>query len=317
MNDGAPDAASTQAVWRPAGFWIRLLADIVDTLIVLFPATIATSIMSAVGSSRLSVFLISNLITGLLGATYYTALTGGSGQTTWGKKIFDLKVVNDDGSALGYSKALLRWCAYAVSYLTLCFGFMMAGWNPEKKALHDYIVGTRVVRKGAAGEAAAPTPWKIIGAVVAAGLVLMIALATGGVLWLQQNRGKMMEQGTATKAEGRAFGEKTSQDACVAEAVSRLAGSGIMSQALDQMFLEGCLRAAGKSAGLCDNVPEKNSIIATAMWQIQRCDKLGHSNDQACGRLMNGVQSYCLKPDEVIQSTAPAAAPLETAPNPQ
>jgi len=58
-----------------------------------------------------------------------------------------LRVVNPDGSAVSYSKALGRWAAQIVSGLACCIGYLMIAWDPEKRGLHDRMCNTRVIRK--------------------------------------------------------------------------------------------------------------------------------------------------------------------------
>ena len=65
---------------------------------------------------------------------------------TLGKMALRLRVVHADGSAIGYGKAVGRYFAEMVSGLTLGIGYLMAGFDPERRALHDRIASTRVVR---------------------------------------------------------------------------------------------------------------------------------------------------------------------------
>lgn len=47
---------------------------------------------------------------------------------------------------MSYLLAFGRYVAAALNYLTLGVGWFMAGWNDEKRGLHDYICDTRVIR---------------------------------------------------------------------------------------------------------------------------------------------------------------------------
>jgi uncharacterized RDD family membrane protein YckC len=58
-----------------------------------------------------------------------------------------LKVVTPEGDKITYLRAFGRYFAKIVSSLTLLIGFIMAAFDDEKRALHDRICDTRVVRK--------------------------------------------------------------------------------------------------------------------------------------------------------------------------
>ncbi|MCX5797162.1 MAG: RDD family protein [Elusimicrobia bacterium] len=277
--------------WHPAGFWIRFAADLIDSLVVYFPVGFVTTAAAAFGTPNATAIVLLKALTAIaVGGVYYTVLTGRSGQT-WGKKAFDIKVVNQDGTPLTYGAAFGRWCAYLPSYLTLGIGFMMAGWNEERKALHDRIIGTRVIRKGPAS--GGRSPGKAIGIIAAIAAVLFAAALAGLVHWLRSNKGKLDEQRRAIATEAAAFAGKTDQEGCVKESLSRLAGAGFMDQVRDGVFLENCLGAARPSETFCDAVPPENSIMATVAWRSQVCEKYGHPNDPACGRLLAAIQRHC------------------------
>ena len=65
---------------------------------------------------------------------------------TIGKIGLNLKIIRADGTAVTRSWALRRYFAMGLSLLTGTVGFLMAAFDPEKRALHDRICATRVVR---------------------------------------------------------------------------------------------------------------------------------------------------------------------------
>jgi uncharacterized RDD family membrane protein YckC len=67
------------------------------------------------------------------------------GQTV-GKMLLRVRVVQVDGAPISLGQSLLRFIGYFVSYLTLLLGYLLAGFRSDKRALHDLIAGTRVVR---------------------------------------------------------------------------------------------------------------------------------------------------------------------------
>jgi len=60
--------------------------------------------------------------------------------------LFKIKVVTVEGLPIGISKALNRSFATILSQLTLGIGYLMAGLRSDKRALHDLVVKTCVVR---------------------------------------------------------------------------------------------------------------------------------------------------------------------------
>ena len=67
-------------------------------------------------------------------------------QATWGKQLFGLRVTDAYGQRLTFARATGRTFAKILSYMTLYIGFMMAGWTKQKRALHDMIAGTLVMK---------------------------------------------------------------------------------------------------------------------------------------------------------------------------
>ena len=80
-----------------------------------------------------------------MAAVYFTLLHRGAGQTI-GKAIVGIRVRSLDLTAIGTLRSLLRTRGYAVSSSFLGLGFLMAAVTPHKRAWHDYVAGTRVVR---------------------------------------------------------------------------------------------------------------------------------------------------------------------------
>jgi len=80
-----------------------------------------------------------------LHAIYWVVFVGGCGQTP-GKMILDLAVISRDGSPVGYGRSACRWGGMAVAALPLGLGFLGLLVTREKRGLHDWLAGTRVVR---------------------------------------------------------------------------------------------------------------------------------------------------------------------------
>jgi uncharacterized RDD family membrane protein YckC len=56
-------------------------------------------------------------------------------------------VVRSDGESLGWGISVGRYFMYLVSSIILSIGCIMAGFDNEKRALHDRVCDTRVIYK--------------------------------------------------------------------------------------------------------------------------------------------------------------------------
>lgn len=80
---------------------------------------------------------------GLLKLSYFGAFTAACGQTI-GKMAMRIRVVADDGT-LDPGRAARRTLVSVVSLLAVGTGFIPALVDPDRRALHDRVAGTRVV----------------------------------------------------------------------------------------------------------------------------------------------------------------------------
>ncbi len=132
----------------PAGFWIRLVAVLVDSLVFLIVEFVlglfaglvwgAELVESGVFRSTITAFMF------VFGSVYYVALHAALGQTV-GKMVMKVRVERMDGRRLSAGTAIVRYVGYFVSGMILLVGYLMAGLRDDKRALHDLIAGTRVV----------------------------------------------------------------------------------------------------------------------------------------------------------------------------
>jgi uncharacterized RDD family membrane protein YckC len=79
-----------------------------------------------------------------LTAVYFVLFHGMDGKTI-GKWLFGLRVVGPENRAVSYKKAFLRWLA-AVGFAPILLGFLWVIWSREKRAWHDIIAQTWVIR---------------------------------------------------------------------------------------------------------------------------------------------------------------------------
>ena len=135
-------------VGTPAGFWIRLGAYLVDSLIVIVVQLIIFGISASTTGAEATADDITALDFAaiLLGVAYYT-FTVAIWSTTAGKRVFSLYVVRPGGSRVGVARAFARYLAYIPSFLLLFAGVIMIGVRRDKRGMHDLIADTVVVKR--------------------------------------------------------------------------------------------------------------------------------------------------------------------------
>jgi uncharacterized RDD family membrane protein YckC len=87
------------------------------------------------------------LIQFAINISYEVGFLGRFGATP-GKMACKLKVVTSSGAPISYGRALGRYFASLLSGLILFIGYIMAAFYDEKRALHDRICDTRVIKAG-------------------------------------------------------------------------------------------------------------------------------------------------------------------------
>ena len=75
----------------------------------------------------------------------YEAVFSAGGRATLGKYLLGIRVRSNDGGALPFPRSMVRAVAYFLSSATFNLGYLMALFTPNKRALHDYVAGSRVV----------------------------------------------------------------------------------------------------------------------------------------------------------------------------
>ena len=144
------EGVETGAAMQYAGFWIRFVAVLIDGVIlavIQFFIRIPLAPMLADTSPQMILTLtaVYALISFAVGAAYEGFLIGQYGATP-GKMALGLKVVRTDGSAVSIGRAFGRYFAKLLSGFILFIGYIMAGFDVEKRALHDRICDTRVIQ---------------------------------------------------------------------------------------------------------------------------------------------------------------------------
>ena len=107
------------------------------------PALLAAA--AAVQSGILAMTVAWLLAYALLAALWHVGGECSRWQGSPGKRALQLRVVDLDGQPLRLPQAALRHVAGALSWLTLNLGHALAALPPQRRTLHDYIAGTRVI----------------------------------------------------------------------------------------------------------------------------------------------------------------------------
>lgn len=128
-----------------AGFWIRFGAKFIDGLIMQIVSVILNLGLAFSGLQQDVLIWASTGISLVVNAAYAIYFIGRFGATP-GKMACKLKVIRPDGSPLSFGRATGRYFAELVSAMTLMIGYLMAAFDEQKRALHDRIADTRVVR---------------------------------------------------------------------------------------------------------------------------------------------------------------------------
>jgi len=165
----APAHAITATLADPyAGFWLRVVAHLIDNLLLLIGIAILVLIgvaMVGVGSIRASfesmngeapelpaamiaAIIFVGLASILLVWIYNAGMEGSRHQGTLGKMALGLIVTDLQGRPIGFGQASGRYFAKIITGLIpLGIGFAMAGFTEKKQALHDMIASCLVLRR--------------------------------------------------------------------------------------------------------------------------------------------------------------------------
>lgn len=128
-----------------AGFWIRVGAKIIDAIILTVVTFALGFLVNFIVRHTVAGAILQNIISSVLGI-FYTIYFLGKYSATPGKMACGLKVVRPDGEGISYARACGRFFAELLSSMILCIGYILVAFDEEKRALHDRICDTRVIR---------------------------------------------------------------------------------------------------------------------------------------------------------------------------
>lgn len=134
-----------------AGFWIRLVASIVDNLLLMavtWPLLLLIYGFSYLEQQSVVAGPADALISWVLPAVIIIGLWRRI-QSTPGKLIFRARVVDaDTGEPASLGRYVLRYFGYILSAIPLGLGFIWVAFDKRKQGWHDKIANTVVVQRG-------------------------------------------------------------------------------------------------------------------------------------------------------------------------
>ncbi len=132
----------SQVDQRPAGFWRRLAAWLVDAIgIVILSVPVGVLTTSAGGTANGVFWEV--IFIAIVYRVAFEVLTG----STPGGHLMGTRVLRADGTRISVGHAIFRTVADPVCLVaTLGVGDALCGLTPGRRALHDVLSGTRVVR---------------------------------------------------------------------------------------------------------------------------------------------------------------------------
>jgi len=128
-----------------AGFWVRVAAALVDTIILW---AIAASIMLffALAAGWHTAGLITAAINAVITLFYEAYFTSRNWYATPGKRALRIWVADTNLQPIGFGLAMGRSLLKIVNLFTFGLGYLMVAFTDKKQGLHDFMVRTVVIR---------------------------------------------------------------------------------------------------------------------------------------------------------------------------
>ena len=159
--------AQPMGTWAGAplsGWWSRVAAQIIDSLILTVPVIVLTVVVIAIASGSEVGAVVTGIIIFLayiVAALFYAPVLmkrpGPHNGQTWGKQAMSITVVRDTGEEIGLGYGFLReivikWLLFGVvggfffSIPTLV-NYLWPLWDDENRALHDMLAKSHVIKR--------------------------------------------------------------------------------------------------------------------------------------------------------------------------
>ena len=141
----APQIAG-ELVLYPAKITDRFIAYVIDVapFCAGYFATLYTMVMKW-HTARYTTQLNTQVGLAWFGLYILYQLIGTATGATIGKRLLGLRIVRKDGQPLGFGGALMRAIGYVIGTPLCSWGFILALFHPESRALHDLLAGSIVI----------------------------------------------------------------------------------------------------------------------------------------------------------------------------
>jgi uncharacterized RDD family membrane protein YckC len=161
----APSSGVPAGELEYVGFWLRVLAALVDTLwvtpivvllgfmyenasstladaLVLDPAGVSVAALTKALAPTPADFVVQYLLPAVLVVLFWRRRSA-----TPGKMLIHARIVDaNTGAAPTLRQLVIRYLGYYVSIVPLLLGLLWVGWDRRKQGWHDKLAGTVVVR---------------------------------------------------------------------------------------------------------------------------------------------------------------------------
>jgi uncharacterized RDD family membrane protein YckC len=144
---GYMPAPGTAPSGRYGGFWIRVVAYIIDAILLgvvagIIDAILHINLTDPASPSRTA----GSGVSLLLSLLYFAGMWSYQGATL-GQRIFGLKVVDaNTGQRISLGKAALRWVGLLISFFVCFVGVIWVAFDARKQGWMDKIAGTLVTQ---------------------------------------------------------------------------------------------------------------------------------------------------------------------------
>lgn len=157
-----------------AGFWLRFIALIIDTIVIqILQSMVVIPLLAIIGltfliptgfddfinggnfteddmwvllpailSTAFSIVFLSKAIQIL----YFSLMESSKHQATLGKLALGIKVTDLEGNRIDFVRSLFRQLGKILSSMLMFIGYLMTAFTPKKQALHDVLSNCLVVR---------------------------------------------------------------------------------------------------------------------------------------------------------------------------
>jgi uncharacterized RDD family membrane protein YckC len=142
-------AAGGVAVAAPQymGFWIRVVAYLIDGIIL----SVINGVLTAILGRDTNAQAIAGVIGLIIGWLYFALLWSSNMQASLGQMALGMKVTDLEGQRISFGKATVRYVVQLVLVLLIGIGFIVGAlwvaFDARKQALWDKAAGTFVVKR--------------------------------------------------------------------------------------------------------------------------------------------------------------------------